>query len=322
MLISAEVLTLLILNSIILFFSFIVLFISLKISFFWDFSSTNPKQYKLEKQAFLASTIIKYILILKIALFAFFVFVLDKISNVIVGAMCAAGVVDATSVGIYLLLFKLLNIYLFGFWLIIHKSDLKHKTLKFTKAKFIYFIFIFILLLTEIIIEFIMFANIEIDKLVSCCGTLYSTSQGSYISSLFTIDNFISLSFFYGLAFLLFIAYLLKNSYIYAIVNVFFLILSLATLVTFFGTYIYEIPTHHCPFCMLQREYNYIGYLVYLLLFSGTFYGFATFIYGVLLKENNLSKNSMNKAIIFTILYVILVSYFVLNYYFKHGVFL
>ncbi len=57
--------------------------------------------------------------------------------------MCAAGVVDATSYGIYLLLFKLINIYLFGFWLVVHKFDMETETLEYTKLKFGLFIFIF-----------------------------------------------------------------------------------------------------------------------------------------------------------------------------------
>jgi hypothetical protein len=34
-----------------------------------------------------------------------------------------------------------------------------------------------------------------------------------------------------------------------------------------------ELPTHHCPFCILQKEYGYIGYPLYLLLFAGAILG-------------------------------------------------
>jgi len=27
--------------------------------------------------------------------------------------------------------------------------------------------------------------------------------------------------------------------------------------------YVYELPTHHCPFCLLQREYHWLGYPLY-----------------------------------------------------------
>ena len=44
---------------------------------------------------------------------------------------------------------------------------------------------------------------------------------------------------------------------------------SVAALISFTSLYFYELPTHHCPFCILQREYNYVGYLIYLTLMEG-----------------------------------------------------
>ena len=34
--------------------------------------------------------------------------------------------------------------------------------------------------------------------------------------------------------------------------------------------YVYDHPNHHCPFCLLQREHGYYGYVLYLPLFAGT----------------------------------------------------
>jgi hypothetical protein len=42
---------------------------------------------------------------------------------------------------------------------------------------------------------------------------------------------------------------------------------SLAAIISFISLYIYELPTHHCPFCLLQREYHYFGYPLYVSLF-------------------------------------------------------
>ena len=43
--------------------------------------------------------------------------------------MCAAGVVDATQYGIYLFVFKIINLYIFGFWLVLNKADLSKEDL-------------------------------------------------------------------------------------------------------------------------------------------------------------------------------------------------
>ena len=288
----------------------------------WDINSTSKLQYSLENQSYLTATIIKYILFLKILIFLFFIFTLDKISNVLTGAMCAAGVVDATSYGIYLLLFKLINIYFFGFWLVIHNIDMKTKELKFTKLKFGFYIFIYLIFLVETLIELTMFGSIEVDKLVSCCGTLYSNSSGSYISSLFSFETNYLLTAFYGIFTLLVIFYFIKNDYLYTLFNLLFLIISLISLIMFFGTYIYQLPTHHCPFCMLQKEYYYIGYLIYITLFLGTFFGFVVTLKNIILQDKSDSKRYYNYSIIFSTSFVIIVTLFPLYYYLKNGVLL
>lgn len=322
MMLSPEVLTIIILNSIFLLFGTIAFIFSIRIFFSWNINATTQKQYNLEKHSFLASTIIKYILTFKILLFIFFIFTLDKISNVLTGAMCAAGVIDATAYGIYLLLFKLINIYLFGFWLVIHKFDIKTENLKFTKLKFGFFILIYFLFVSEILIELTMFSSIDVDKLVSCCGTIYSNSSDSYISSIFSLNSNILLILFYSTFLLLIIAYTIRNNYLYIIFNQVFLILSIITLITFFGTYIYELPTHFCPFCMLQGEYGYIGYFLYLSLFLGTFYGFVLGINNLLTQDNAISNYYYKMSFAFILLYTIVISYYPIAYYISNGVFL
>ncbi len=311
MLLNPEILTIIILNIIFVLFASIAFYLSIKIYLKWDLASTNQSQYKLEKQSFLASTIIKYIFLVKVPLFLFFIFTLDKISNVLTGAMCGAGVVDATPYGIYLLILKVLNIYLFAFWITLHYRDIKDEKQPYTKIKFGLFIILFFLLIIELAVEGIMFSDIDINKMVSCCGTLYSSSSNSYISDIFNINTTILLGMFYGLHFFMFLFYIFKNRYGFALVNFLFLFASIISLIVFFGTYIYELPTHHCPFCYLQSDYSYIGYFIYISLFFGTFYGMLS---GFEVKYKI--------SLFFNTLYVLLVSGYVVVFYIKNGVLL
>lgn len=315
MLLTPEVLSMIILNIVFALFASIAFFLSVRIFLYWDINSTSILQYKLEKQSFLASTIIKYIFNIKIPLFLFFVFALDKISNVITGAMCAAGVIDATRIGTYLILLKILNLYLFASWLKLHSFDMQDKAQPYTKLKFGLFTLFYIFLMSEIILEFVMFDSIEIDKMVSCCGSIYSSSSTSVISTLFTLDTSVLLSLFYGNYLLIALFYLLKNRYVFALLNLIFIPLSLISLILFFGTYIYEMPSHHCPFCFLQSDYYYVGYIIYFLLFGGTFYGLtASFA--------DKPETSYKISFLFNSLYVILLSIYVIVYYIKNGVLL
>jgi len=289
MILTPEVLAILILDVIFAFFGFIAFVLSIKIFLGWDISSVTQKQYTLEKQSFLTATIIKYIFAIKVPLFLFFIFTLDKISNVLTGAMCAAGVVDATPYGTYLFILKIINIYLFAYWLVLHSEDIKHENQPYTKLKFGIFIVTFFLFISELLIEWIMFSSIDVSKMVSCCGTLYSSSATSAISSIFSIDTTLLLSLFYGNFLFIVLFYFLKQKYLFALSNLLFIITSLISLIVFFGTYIYELPTHHCPFCFLQSDYYYVGYFLYVFLFVGTFYGLVTgFVHN---SKDNITKN-------------------------------
>jgi len=318
MFLTPEILTLQILNLIFLSFGTIAFILSIKIALKWDLNATTKLQYSLEKQSFLTATIIKYIFTLKIPLFLFFIFTLDKLSNILPGAMCAAGVVNATVYGNYLLVLKVINIYIFGFWLVLHYVDIKQPTLPYTKQKFQFFIVIYFLLLIEIIIEYLMFSSIDISKIVNCCGTLYSSAATSFISKLFLISNQTILFVFYFNFILIIFSYIKKYKQLFSIVNFLFIIVSIISLILFFGTYIYELPTHHCPFCYLQKDYYYVGYLIYILLFLGTFngllVGFST--------DDILTNNSFKKSIIFNTLFVLLVSAYPIVFFIKNGVWL
>jgi len=160
-----------------------------------------------------------------------------------------------------------------------------------------------------------MFSNINISEIASCCGTLYSNNKSSYISYVFQLDNIIIISIFY-INFISIVAfYFMKQKELFALSNIFFLLTSLITLIMFFGTYIYELPTHHCPFCFLQKEYYYIGYIIYILLFIGTFNGMVSgFI------KNN--KKTMKNSLIFNFLYVLIVSAYPIFFYIRNGVWL
>ncbi len=319
MILTPEVLTILILDVIFAFFGVIAFVLSVKIFFGWDINSVSQKQYTLEKQSFLTATIIKYIFVIKVPLFLFFIFTLDKISHVLTGAMCAAGVVDATAYGTYLFILKIINLYLFAYWLVLHNEDIKHEEQPYTKLKFGVFIVAFFLFISELIVEWMMFSSIDVDKMVSCCGTLYSSSATSAISSIFSLDTTTLLSLFYGNFFFIILFYFLKKKYLFAISNLLFIVVSIISLIVFFGTYIYELPTHHCPFCFLQSDYYYVGYLIYILLFIGTFYGIITGF--VKESQKNITKN-YKISLMFNFFYVILLSLYPIVFYMKNGVWL
>ena len=314
-----EILTIYILDILFLFFGFIAFFLSINIFLKWDITSTSSLQYSLEKNSYLSATIIKYIFVVKIPLFIFFIFTLDKLSNIITGAMCGAGVVNATVYGTYLLMLKILNIYLFAFWLVLHNESIKYEIPKYIKLKFGFFIVTFLLLVVEIFTEFTMFNSIDPKSVVDCCGVIYSVNSQTFISYFLELPHVVLLGIFYTLFFLMTTMFVMKKKYAYALLNVVFIIVAILSLISFFGTYIYELPTHHCPFCFLQKEYNYIGYLLYILLFCGTFFGT---IIGLIDFQKDITQKYFKISFYTNLVYVLVVSFYPLNYFLKNGVWL
>ncbi len=296
MIISPEVLTILILNGLIVIFASISLIFAIKIALYWDIDSTTEYQYRLEKRGYLVSTIIKYILSIKIPLFLFFIWTLDKTSNLITGAMCGAGVINSSDIGIYLMVIKIVNIYLFTIWLTLHNIDLGYENLKYTKLKFRLYMVLYILIVVEAYFIVQMFSGIDIDKIVSCCGTIFSSNSSKTLSTILNIDQTIIVYLFIVNYIVLIFFYIKRVKYLFGILNILFLITSIISLISFFSTYIYELPTHHCPFCLLQSDYYHIGYILYTLLFLGTLYGLLTALKKILGGEWRIESNCGNSS--------------------------
>lgn len=115
--------------------------------------------------------------------------------------------------------------------------------------------------------------------ITSCCGSLFSSEKagglGSEIASLPALPM---LRVFYAAMLItlgcgLFFYVKGKGGYWYAGLSLLMFIISLIAIVSFISLYIYELPTHHCPFCIIMEEYHYIGYLLYVLLFGAVVAG-------------------------------------------------
>lgn len=320
MLLTPEIISILTLDFIFLAFGLIAFVISINIYRKWDSKSTTTLQYKLEKQSFLVATIIKYIFIVKLPLFLFFVFTVDKLSDIITGAMCAAGVVNSVSFGLSMFVYKILNLYIFGFWLVLHKYDIKDENQPYTKYKFLLFIVGFIFLIAEIFYEISFFTSLDVSKLVSCCGTIFSAASTSSISFIFGMDKIYFVYAFYLCFAFIALFYFIKNNVAFLISNIAYVFISITSLIMFFGTYIYQLPTHHCPFCLLQKDYYYVGYILYSTLFAGTFYGISGSLMSII--KNKMQKRYYNLSFILNLIYALIVSAYPIVYFIKNGVWL
>ena len=298
---------------------FIAFYFSISIIKNWNYEKTTTEQYKLEDKSYLVILIISFTLVVKIFLFPYFAYSLDNLSNIVPGAMCAAGIVDANEFGQINLSLKILILFFIGIWLIINSLDLKAKTYPYTKKKYLFYIFIFFLCIIELFFDFFFLNAIPTKEPVMCCSTIFGVnSVGSNIP--FDLSITMLLVLFYLLYLLIIFINIQKQALLNLIINFLFLYIGYYCVTYFFSTYVYQLPTHQCPFCMLQKEYYFTGYFIWSTLFLGTFFGVASYVLKTFINKD--LAYTYKYSLIFNTIFVFICTFYVIRYYLINGVLL
>ena len=293
-------------------------FIAVDILIHWDFSKNDKRQYRLEKNSWLIGTTVGLVAGIKVISLPYFVFTIDSLNLVVPGAMCGAGVISYNDYGLKLLFIKILELGLIIFWLLLNHYDIK-ALYRWIKPKMLLLIMIVFISLYQLWLEYYFFEDIDIHKVVNCCSTLYGLLEGMNPLP-WGLDTTKLITLFFLLYALILSSYFAKQEWIFTIAILLFAQIAYYSVLYFFAPYIYEQPNHNCPFCMMQKEYHYIGYIVWSLYFLGIFLGvWSIFAKKVLKVDSKIYKKySLTLLGIFTIL---LVGYVGL-YYYEHHTFL
>ena len=192
--------------------------------------------------------------------------------------MCAVGTLQVNSYGFPVLLLKLANFILAGFWLIINYADNRGYDYPLIRIKYAFLALLTPFIVAEAVLQTLYFLGLHADIITSCCGSLFSGSGSGVASSLSSFPpQPIKIIFFVTLATALGASVLFyrtgKGAYFHGLNSAVLLPVALVSLISFIGPYIYELPMHHCPFCVLRKEYGYVGYPLYMTLLSGAVSG-------------------------------------------------
>lgn len=259
----------------------------------WNIASGEELQLILERKTYLISTLLSYVFGLQLLSLFLFIFTADSLRTLFVGAMCAAGTLNVNSFGYPTLVLKIVNFIFAGLWLVLNHADNQGYDYPLIKKKYLLLVIIAPFIVLETLLESAYFLGMEADVITSCCGSLFSSDKkaglGSEIASLPAMPmlwtfyvamaiTLISGGYFYCKA---------KLGYLYALFSLLLFIIALFAIVSVISIYIYELPTHHCPFCIIMEEYSYIGYLLYVLLFGAVVTGSGI---GILLPFRNVES--------------------------------
>jgi hypothetical protein len=247
----------------------------------WNIESGSEGQLILERKTYLISTLLTYLLGFELLSLFLYVFTADRLHTFFVGAMCAAGTLYVNYYGYPALILKVVNFLLAGLWLILNYTDNRGYDYPLIRKKYMFLLIMAPLILAEVILQANYFLRLRPNIITSCCGSLFSTGENGFTSEIVALPAlpmkvafYLSVTLTVGSG-----AYFYRKArggYLFSSMSAITLIVSFASILSFISPYFYELPTHHCPFCILQREYGYIGYPLYIMLFGGGISGMAT----------------------------------------------
>ena len=262
-------------------FALVVSLIGVQILQRWDLRSGAEGQLRLERRTYLVSTVIAYLLAFEIFSLFLFIYTADRIHPLFVGAMCAAGALYANGWGYPTLVLKPVNVLLSGIWLLVNHADNQAPDYPLIDFKYRWLLALTALLTIEALFQWDYFRGIAPDMMTSCCGTLFAENAPNVAGDIAALSpRAMQVLFFLAAALLLRTGIHLRvtgrGAALFEALSLWFFWLSLAAVISFVSVYYYELPTHHCPFDILQREYHYIGYPLYAALVVGGIFGTGT----------------------------------------------
>jgi len=248
---------------------------------YWDITSGSERQLALERRTYLVSTLMSYAMGFQVLSLFLFIYTADTLSPLFVGAMCAAGSLKVNGFGYPALLLNIVGCLLAGLWLIVNNTDNKAYNYPLIRIKYWFLLFIAPFFFAETILQGEYFLRLQPNIITSCCGVLFSIDAGNVVADLLSLPRTMAETvFFVSVPITLALGYSVylrnKGAVLFSVAAFAQFLISLIALIVFISIYFYELPTHHCPFCLLHQEYGFVGYFLYGTILVSTISGMGT----------------------------------------------
>ncbi len=244
----------------------------------WNLQSGSELQLVLERKTYLISTILSYVLGFQLFSLFLYIFTADHLHTLFVGSMCAAGTLNVNGYGYPALILKMITFLFAGVWLTLNYADNRAYDYPLIKAKYALLLFMAPLILAETVVLGSYLLSLEPNVITSCCGSLFSSDASGLSSEIASLPSLPTKIAFYSSLMVtaaagIYFFFKQRGGYVFSLFSVLTFFVSVAALISFISLYFYELPTHHCPFDILQSEYGYVGYPLYVSLLGGAVAG-------------------------------------------------
>jgi hypothetical protein len=246
----------------------------------WNPASGSERQIALERRTYLVSTLVGLSLLLGLPALALFVHNADAMAPFFTGAMCAVGSLKVNVWGMPALFAMLAGFFLAAAWLVLNHLDSRGWDTPLMRGKYRLLLVMGPLALAQALLLWLYYLNLNPEVITSCCGSLFGpaasgVAAGGVAATMAALPVSAAMPvFFVGwlLTLATGMAFVARRRFgrLFGLLAALHFPLALAAIVAFIAPYIYEQPNHHCPFCLLQAEHGYAGWVLYLPLFLGT----------------------------------------------------
>lgn len=234
----------------------------------WDPSSGARAQLLLERRTWLTSTWVRWACALQLVSLVLFVRTAGALAPLFRGAMCAAGTLQAAPWGFAALGAKLVAFVASGAWLVLSHADGQAPDQPLVRVRHGLALLLVPIFGLAAGFELAWFRGLEPEVITSCCGSLFSRSGAGLGAGLAALpagptagaSGAVALG---TLAAALRLRTTGRGAGALAALGAASLPAGIAAVTAAISPYVYELPNHRCPFCLLEAEYGHVGYGLY-----------------------------------------------------------
>ncbi|MEN8180640.1 MAG: hypothetical protein ABFS39_18745 [Pseudomonadota bacterium] len=281
MLLNPAIMALILVSGIVTLMLILASAFAMKLIYFWDIKSGSERQLGFERQTYLISTLLTWAFVSEIFSVLLFIYNAESMSGQFVGAMCATGVLNVNEWGWPTLFLKIGIFFSGAAWLALNHLDNQGRDYPLIKLKYSLLLLIVPLVILEFVVQLRHFLEMDPAVITSCCGSLFSAEADGVVAEVSGLQPKTALLLFWGSGTAVLLSgiwYAMRRNQgpLFAVISTIAFGIALVAIVSFVSLYIYEHPHHHCPFCLLKAGHGYVGYLLYIPLFSATALALAT----------------------------------------------
>jgi hypothetical protein len=284
----------------------------------WDRRSSSEGQLLLERKTYLVSSLLSYAFGFELMSVFLYIYTVDDIHALFIGAMCATGSLNANPVGWPALGLKIALFFVCAAWLALNSLDQRAEDTPLVRLKYPALLAILPLAALDFYLQLRYFLGLQPEIITSCCGSLFSEGEGGVAAELAGLPaRPMMWAFYLAAAAVVATSALCLASrrgflrYLHAAVVASFFGVAIASIISFISLYIYEMPTHHCPFDILQGQFHFIGYPMFVTLFAGTLFGALPGIFQPLKRVPSLGEEIARRERTWLVIGLVLVLAFI-----------